>query len=248
MKCEAIQKLLPALAGGDLDRSQAAACQQHVATCTACANRLNELQQTLRLLRQIGVSEPLPAQFQASLHRRLAATPPPALSLRARLWQFAERLRIDSAPRLLLAGAALGVLVLLPVVLRDRGHSVTASNSGGTSVGPSASTAAGPEQEVAASFRVPAQRTAVLRFDFVADVEVPDVEFEVTLPSELFFIDGAEPVPEKRLVWRGSLSSGSNPVPLAVRGSKPGRYRVTAHARGEGVDVTHDILLEVVRS
>ena len=247
MKCEAIQKLLPALAGGDLDRSQAVACEQHVAACAACADRLAGLQHTLRLLRQVGMSEPLPAQFQASLHRRLAQTPAPTPTLGVRIWQLAERLHLDSGPRLLLAGAALTLLIAVPLTLRDRGPGAGSSNALAQS-GSGTSAATGTEQEVAASFRVPAQRTAVLRFDFVADVEVPDVEFEVTLPSELFFVDGAEPVPEKRLVWRGSLSSGSNPIPLAVRGSKPGRYRVTAHARGEGVDVKHDILLEVVRS
>ncbi|MBL9003190.1 MAG: zf-HC2 domain-containing protein [Myxococcales bacterium] len=247
MKCEAIQKLLPALAGGDLDRSQAAVCERHVAACAACADRLAGLTQTLRLLRTVGQNEPLPAHFRVALHRRLAQTPPPSPTLTARLWRLAESLRIDSAPRLLLVGAAAVLLIAVPVGWRERGPAgggSIAANGGPASSGSPSSA----EQEVAASFRVPAQRTAVLRFDFVADVEVPDVEFEVTLPSELFFVDGAEPVPEKRLVWRGSLSSGSNPIPLAVRGSKPGRYRVTAHARGEGVDVKHDILLEVVRS
>lgn len=243
MKCEAIQKLLPAWAGGDLDRSQAALCEQHVAVCIACADHAKGLQQTLKLLRQVGQAERPPADFQRSLHRRLAQTPPPVPMLTARLWRLAETLHLDSTPRLLLVGTAMVALLLVPVLLRDRDSSVGPQMASGVG----ALTAAA-EQEIAASFRVPAQRTAVLRFDFVADVEVPDVEFEVTLPSELFFVDGAEPVPEKRLVWRGSLSSGSNPIPLAVRGSKPGRYRVTAHARGEGVDVKHDILLEVVRS
>jgi hypothetical protein len=249
MKCEAIQKLPPALAGGDLDRSQATACTRHVATCADCAERLRSLRQLQQLLQQVGQSEPLPADFRAALHRRLAQTPPPEPTLLTRWLGLAERLRIDSAPRTLLAGAAVVALLAVPLALRDRGATQGSAGltapAGGAGL---ATTATTVEQEVAASFRVPAQRTAVLRFDFVADVEVPDVEFEVTLPSELFFVDGAEPVPEKRLVWRGSLSSGSNPIPLAVRGSKPGRYRVTAHARGEGVDVTHDILLEVVRS
>ncbi len=246
MKCEAIQNRLPALAGGDLDREGVRLCEEHLASCAVCRGRYADLQATLRLLNRVGGSEPLPAGFSAALHRRLAAEPAPRPSLFTRILSWAAEHHLDSSPRLALA--ALGVLVLLstPLVLRGRGVSGGAAGSlAGGAAGPHA---VGPEGEVAAAFRVPAQRTAVLRFDFVADVEVPDVEFEVTLPSDLFFIDGSEPVPQKRLVWRGSLSSGSNPIPLAVRGSKPGRYRVTAHARGIGVDVQHDILLEVVRS
>jgi hypothetical protein len=92
---------------------------------------------------------------------------------------------------------------------------------------------------------VPQKRIAVVHLDFVSDESIDDVEFEVTLPSELHFIDGGHALAQRTLSWRGSLSTGSNPIPLAVRGSKPGRYRVTAQARGLGLAVRHDILLEV---
>lgn len=243
MTCKATQNWLPALAGGDLDREATRQCEQHLATCAGCSQRYAELQATLRLLRRIGESEAPPPGFAAGLHRRLASEPAPRPALLARLWQLAATLHLDSSPRLVLAAVSVVVLLALPLALRGRDPRGSSTGAGTTGQARDAA-----EHEVAAAFRVPAQRTAVLRFDFVADVEVPDVEFEVTLPSDLFFIDGSEPVPEKRLVWRGSLSSGSNPIPLAVRGSKPGRYRVTAHARGTGVDVQHDILLEVVRS
>lgn len=241
MNCEAIQKMLPALAGGDLERAAADRCEGHLRGCADCTARLEGLRQTLSLLRQVGRSEVPPPGFGAALHRRLAGTPPPVPSWSARLWGWAERMHVDSGLRLSFVGVAVLALLAVPVAMRGRGH-----GGGGQ---PVASVAArGGEQEVAAAFRVPQQRVAVVRFDFVAAVEIADVEFEVTLPSELHFIDGSEPVPQKRLVWRGSLSSGSNPVPLAISGSQPGRYRVTAHARGDGVDVQHDILLEVVRS
>jgi hypothetical protein len=205
-----------------------------VQKCAECELRLQELKRTLALLHRVGQSEPLPAGFEAALHLRLAAEPPPAPGFMARLWRVLERLQLDSAGRLGLALAAAALLLIaLPQLRRNTG-------SGGHSLS--------GEQEVAAAFRVPQQRIAVVRFDFVADVEVRDVEFEVTLPSGLNFIDEGKVVPEQRLVWRGSLASGSNPIPLAVRGAKPGRYRVTAQARGAGLAVQHDILLEVVRS
>jgi anti-sigma factor RsiW len=239
MSCEAIRSLLPAFVGSDLGLSQKESlqCAEHVATCPGCAERTESLRRTLQLLRRVGRSESPPAGFQASLHLRLAQEPPPRLPLSGRLWRWLESVGLDSAPRLGVATAGLGLIVLIAALPALRGPSVVGRGSHG---------AAG--EEVAAAFQVPQQHVAVVRFDFVADVEVPDVEFEVTLPSELHFMDAGQPVPEQKLVWRGSLSSGSNPIPLAVRGSKPGRYRVTARARGAGISVRHDILLEVVRS
>jgi hypothetical protein len=243
MKCDTVKELLPAVAGGDsgLERDESAQLQVHLVACVSCAARLESLRDTLSLLRRVGESEPLPRDFAASLHLRLSREPAPIPPLTARLFRWFERLHLDSAPRLGLAVAALAIVVVvvgqsMAPLGRGRDHDKTPP--------------ATPElaQEVAAAFSVPQQRIAVVRFDFVADVEVPDVEFEVTLPSELHFVDEGKILPERRLVWRGSLSSGSNPIPLAVRGVKPGRYRVTAKASGAGIAVRHDILLEVVRS
>lgn len=238
MKCERVRELLPAIAGGDsgLERSEAGRVKAHLDECTQCAARLFSLKQTLSLLRRVGLEEAPPAGFAASLHLRLAAEPAPTPPLSARLWRFFDRLHLGSAPRLGLAAAGLLLLIVVATLPALR------SGNGGNGHG------APPEQEVAAAFRVPQQRVAVLRFDFVADVQIEDVEFEVTLPNDLHFVDGGKLLPDRRLVWRGSLSSGSNPIPLAVRGTKPGRYRVTAQAHGAGLAVRHDILLEVVRS
>lgn len=246
MNCATVRKLLPALAGGDLglSREDAQGCTAHVADCGDCARRLASLNELLGLLhrtgRQVGSPEALPTGFQASLRQRLAQEPPPVRPLRARLWGWLEGARLDSQPRLILAGCAMAALVFAVPALHQL-HSLHRGSGPGAATSP-------VDHEVAAAFQVPQQRIAVVRFDFVADVEVPEVEFEVTLPSELDFIDEGKALPERRIVWRGSLASGSNPIPLAVRGSKPGRYRVTAQARGEGLAVRHDILLEVVRS
>lgn len=240
MKCAQCRPLLAALAGGDLPASQRERCQAHVAACRDCAQRLGELQATVGLLRRVGRSEPLPPEFSASLHRRLAATPPPALPLWSRIWQTLGVVGLDSGPRLGLAAAAglAAVLVVTAAPWRSARDGATGA----------AAPAEAPGQEIAAAFRVPSHRVAVVHLDFVADVALADVEFEVTLPSELHFVDGGQPVVERTLLWRGSLAMGRNPIPLAVSGAKPGRYRVTAQARGAGVQVRHDILLEVVPS
>lgn len=246
MKCKKAIELLPGLAGGDLGLrpDEAARCQEHVASCQACAARLTALKRTIFLLRQVGQTEPLPTGFQQALRRRLANAPPPSPSVATRFFRILEALRLDSAPRLGLALGAAALALGLAILPVQKGR-LAASGNGGSN---GHSGAAGSEQEVAAAFRVPQQRIAVVQFDFVADVEVVDVEFEVNLPSELHFIDDGKVLTERRLVWRGALNSGSNPIPLAVLSTKPGRYRVTAQARGAGLAVRHDILLEVVHS
>lgn len=234
MKCAQCRPLLAALAGGDLPTRQSERCQEHLAACTDCARRLDELQATVALLRRIGRSEPLPRDFAAALHRRLAAAPPPPTPLMSRLWQALALLGLDSGKRLGLAAAGLCALLLAVGTVRH-------ARDGGAA-------AYAPEQEVAAAFRVPSRRVAIVHLDFVADAALADVEFEVTLPSELHFVDAGKPLAERTLLWHGSLAMGRNPIPLAVSGVKPGRYRVTAQARGSGVQVRHDILLEVVPS
>lgn len=234
MKCAQCRPLLAALAGGDLPTRQSERCQAHLSDCPDCARRLGELRATVTLLRRVGRSEPLPRDFAAALHRRLAAVPPPSPPLLSRLWQGLALLGLDSGKRLGLAAVGLGALLLAAGAVRH------ARDGGGA--------AYAPEQEVAAAFRVPSRRVAVVHLDFVADAALADVEFEVTLPSELHFIDAGKPLPERTLLWHGSLAMGRNPIPLAISGAKPGRYRVTAQARGSGVQVRHDILLEVVPS
>lgn len=238
MKCAQCRPQLAALAGGELSRRDRERCAAHVAECPACAEQLRELQSTIALLRRVGAQEPLPPDFGAALHRRLAATPPPVLPWSQRLVEVLESLGLQGGRPLAFAGAGAAVALAAFLLISRAGHR--------PGEGSAPLYAAG--QEVAAAFRVPSQRVAVVHLDFVADVALADVEFEVTLPSELHFVDGGKPLAERTLAWRGSLLMGRNPIPLAVSGAKPGRYRVTAQARGSGVQVRHDILLEVVPS
>ena len=133
-------------------------CEEHLASCAVCRGRYADLPVDAAAAQPRRGSEPLPAGFSAALHRRLAAEPAPRPSLFTRILSWAAEHHLDSSPRLALA--ALGVVVLLatPLVLRGRGASGAAGFTAGSAAGPHA---VGPEGEVAAAFRVPAQRTAV---------------------------------------------------------------------------------------
>lgn len=235
MKCADCTKQFPSLTSGELSRDSRASIDAHVAGCASCQRHLTELRQTILMMRDAGRNIAMPSDFQRKLHARLLAEPPPKRPILTRLWWSLERLGLDSGPRLL-AGATLSIAIvlLLVVPLRQKGESTARVFV--------------PEETVAASFRIPSQRVAVVQLDFVADVSVDDVEFEVSLPGELEFVDGGQAIPERHIAWHGSLSVGSNPVPVAIRGVRPGRYRVTAHAKGRDITVRHEVLLEVIPS
>ena len=235
MKCADCAELLPSLTSGDLSRDNRAAAMAHLSDCPACQNQLAQLRQTSSLLRELGRDLTVPADFQRKLHARLLVEPPPRIPLLTRLWWRLERLGLDSGPRLFASAAlAVGIVLLLLLPLRKHGESTAAVFV--------------PDSAIAASFRIPSHRVAVVQLDFVADVSVDEVDFEINLPRELEFVDGGNAIPERHIAWRGSLAIGSNPVPVAIRGVRPGRYRVTAQARGRDVMVRHEVLLEVVPS
>jgi len=96
-----------------------------------------------------------------------------------------------------------------------------------------------------AATEVPASKVAVIKLNFTADVSVESAEFQVSLPDGLaFWMDGQE-LPERSFAWTQPLRAGDNVIPIAVRGQRPGRYRVTASARVGGEQIEHDVVLEV---
>ncbi len=235
MKCADCSQRLASWKVGELSPDSRVAVETHLAGCPDCRRHLAQLDLTVRMLREAGQRQPVPTDFSLKLRERLRQEPAPTIPLFTRLWWKLEQLGLDSGPRLWTVAMAASVLVLLSIgTLRDRG--------------PSQAAVFVPEETVAASFRIPTHRVAVVQLDFVADVSVEDVQFEISLPGELEFVDGGQAVVERQLSWRGSLSVGSNPVPVAVRGVRPGRYRVTAKASGRDVTVRHEVMLEVVPS
>lgn len=187
-------------------------------------------EEMLRALRDLRVDPPGADQFQAGLHRRLAAAgPPPAPSWLARLREGMGR-----RPALLwpAAGVLCGVLafvVLGRLQRRPLDH------------GP-APVAAG---EVTPSYRVPTSKVAVIKLNFAASVDVADVDFQVELPEGLYFWSGGQKLAERVFRWPGELRAGDNLIPIAVRGERPGLFRVKARAIAAGETVEHEILLDV---
>ena len=84
-----------------------------------------------------------------------------------------------------------------------------------------------------------------VRIDFHAEIPVDDVEFAIKLPEGLHFVSEGRELPDREFRWRGRLEQGSNPIPVAVRGRRAGRYTLVAHATGPDVETQHTVVLEV---
>lgn len=230
MSCATCREHLDELASGELPPRLCAELTAHIEVCPACARLLDETKATLSLLHRLG-EEPLPAGFGAELHRKLVAAPPPAPP--GRLARLRDGLRDLLLARPIaggLAAAALAAMLILPVALR---HPI-----GGRGV----PVAAG---EVPPIFVVPREKVAVVRIDFHAEVPVDDVEFAIQLPEGLHFVSEGRELPDREFRWRGRLAQGSNPIPVAVRGRRAGRYTLVAHAAGADVTAKHTVVLEV---
>lgn len=185
------------------------------------------LRQQLAALRE----DPPELDFQASLHRRLVAAgaPEPAPGWDRLRWWLRR-----SAPVLWPSvGIAAGVATFL--ALSALQHPTTPQP---------VATEASRELE-APGTAVPASKVAVIKLDFTADVAVEQADFQVSLPEGLSFFADGEDLPLRSFAWTQPLSAGSNVIPIAVRGHKPGRYLVTAQARAGDQKIEHDVVLEV---
>ena len=222
MSCAEVDVMLPELAGGELAGERAARVREHVEHCPACASRLAELTATVSLLRRAG-DAPLPAGFQAELHFKLAAAKPAEASLgeRFRSWLAARPFAFAAA------AAALSALLAVGGTLALLGKS------------------SGTAPVALAGFRVPEAKVALVKIDFVSGKEIDDVSFEILLPDGLRFYSGGHELAERSFQWQGKLNSGSNLVPITVKGNRPGLYHVIAHATGDNLDVSQDVILEV---
>jgi anti-sigma factor RsiW len=221
MTCAAARRLLSQVADGELDGERADEVRAHGAGCAACARALAELEATVGLLRRAG-GEPLPDDFGWSLRQALLAAGTPAP-------RFGDRLRAAVAlhpARLAAVAAAFAALLATAATLALVHHGAAA---------PAA----------VASYQVPQSKVALVKIDFVAAEPIDGVAFEITLPDGLRFVSSGDELAARTFRFEGKLRAGSNPIPIAVKGPRAGRYKVIAHAIGPALDVTHEVVLEV---
>jgi anti-sigma factor RsiW len=232
MTCVDVEKILPEVAGGEISGAQAEAAEAHLQGCAACAQLYAQLEATVSLARKAQAAE-VPEGFEAELHERLMQAGAPEVT-------WLQRLRRAIAERpLTTTFAAAGLAAALAVALTHRAPLTTGPATAPVQI------AAAPV-ETAPIARVPSAKVALVKIDFVAERSVDDVQFEIMLPDGLRFFSRGHELAERTFRWKGKLDSGSNPLPIAVKGAHPGRYRVVAHAVGEDLDVTHEVILEVV--
>jgi hypothetical protein len=222
MNCGGAREWLAEVAGGELTGARADEVRRHAAECDACGAELAELQATVGLLRRAG-SEPLPDGFSLSLHQKLVAAGPPPQS-----WLARVRARLALRP-LTSAACAAGMAALLTAF--------------GTAAVMRRSPSPAPPREIA--YKVPESKVALVKVNFEAERPIEDVAFEITLPDGLRFVSRGQQLAERSFRFQGRLNAGSNPIPIAVKGPRAGRYKVIAHAVGPDLDVTQEVVLEV---
>jgi len=220
MTCGEAHNLLAEVAGGEIDGPLAEPVRAHAAGCANCAGALEELERTIGLCRRAGI-EALPQGYALSLRQALVEAGPPR-----RRWFDGLRAIMAARPLPLAATLALTTVIFI---------------AGTWLVGRRAL------QRTAATvaYRVPSSKVALVKVDFVAAEAIDGVAFEITLPDGLRFVSGGSELAERTFRFEGKLVAGSNPIAIAVKGPRPGRYNLIAHAIGPSLDVTQLVTLEV---
>jgi len=222
MTCAEAEELFAEVAGGELDGARADEARAHADGCAQCGRVLADYEAAIALCRRVG-TEPLPEGFARELHRKLVAAGAPEQPWSARLRRALARRPMTWAAATALVSA-----------LAATGGTIAVTRH-----------PAAPTEIAQPSYRVPGSKVALVKIDFVAERAVGDVDFEIVLPDGLRFFSGGKQLAERSFRWHGELKPGSNPIPVAVKGPRAGRFRVIAHAVGPDLDVTHEVWLEV---
>ena len=85
-----------------------------------------------------------------------------------------------------------------------------------------------------------------VRINLSAEVAVESAHIQVNLPEGLVFWAGGQELPQRSFEWTQPLRAGDNDIPIAVRGTRPGRYRMTLSARIGSQRVEDEVVLEVI--
>ena len=223
MTCAEAEELFAEVAGGELDGRAADEARAHAAACAKCGRVLADYEAAIALCARVG-TEPLPEGFSRELHRKLVAAGAPEQPWTTRLRRALARRPMTWAAATAFVSALAATGGTIAVMQHRAAPTATAEQ---------------------ASYRVPESKVALVKIDFVAERAVNDVDFEIVLPDGLRFFSGGKQLAERSFRWHGELKPGSNPIPVAVKGPRAGRFRVIAHAVGADLDVTHEVWLEV---
>lgn len=175
--------------------------------------------------------DPTDDGFSAALHRRLvAAGLPDKPPLWRRLWSPQP---FDLRTLWPAAGVALGAGAFLLLA---------SPREAPQTVAPGLGLAAAP----APATQLPATKVAVVRMNLSAEVAVESAQIRISLPEGLTFWSDGQELAERSFEWSQPLEAGHNEIPIAVRGHRPGRYRLTVSALIAGQRVEDVVLLEVI--
>ncbi len=92
---------------------------------------------------------------------------------------------------------------------------------------------------------IPQSKVALIKLVFNSEVAVKDVDFSIELPEGVAFWSEGALLEERALSWKGELTPGENIVPVAVRGTQTGQYRVRAKARVGDKLLEHDVVFNI---
>ena len=163
-----------AFVSGDLSPVSRAAIDQHLSHCPTADGNLNQLEKTVLLLKKRDGHD-RSSDFSTRLHASSARTGATHSAFHQAVVETGIA-GLDSGPRL---EPARWPSPCWFCCSSERCGAVVLAEQLSLS----------PPETVAASFRIPAIASRS-QLDFVADASVDDVEFEITLPGELEFIDG----------------------------------------------------------
>jgi hypothetical protein len=93
--------------------------------------------------------------------------------------------------------------------------------------------------------RLPASQVAVVRLTLSADGPVEAARIRVSLPAGLSFWAEGRELAQRDFEWTQALTTGDNEIPIAVRGQRPGRYRIGVETRFGGERIEDEIMIEV---
>ena len=74
---------------------------------------------------------------------------------------------------------------------------------------------------------------------------VEAARIRVSLPAGLSFWSEGRELAQRDFEWTQPLSTGDNEIPIAVRGQRPGRYRIGVETRIGNERIEDEIMIEV---